>query len=252
LVMPFGLTNAPSTFQALMNDIFKPFLRKFVLVFFGDILVYSHSLEDHLSHLQYVLEVLSHHKLFAKLSKCTFAVIEIEYLGHLISQQGVRADPSKLEAMANWPIPLTIKALWGFLGLTGYYRKFIRHYGILAAPLTVLLKKYAFSWTLAATTAFAKLKDARMSPPVLRLPNFTVTIVVECDASGTGLGAVLMQEGHPIAFLSKALKGQALHLSTYENELLSLVTTIQHWRLYLLGRTFTVRTDQQALHYLLD
>jgi hypothetical protein len=109
-----------------------------------------------------------------------------------------------------------------------------------------LLKKHAVSWTPTATTAFAKLKDAMMSPRVLRLPDFTLTFVVECDASSTSLGVVLMQEGHPIAFLNKALKGQALHLSTYEKELLSLVTAVQHWFQYLLGHTFTVRTDQQA------
>jgi hypothetical protein len=252
LVMPFGLTNAPSTFQALMNDVFRPFLRQFVLVFFDDILVYSRTIEDHLQHLHSVLEVLVQHNLFAKRSKCTFGVSEIEYLGHLISRKGVRVDPSKLEAMVTWPIPQSIQALRGFLGLTGYYRKFIRHYGSLAAPLTALLKKNAFDWSPVATSSFEKLKAAMLTPPVLRLPDFTMPFVVECDVCGTGLGAVLMQDGHPLAFLSKALKGQALHLSTYEKELLSLVTAVQHWRPYLLGRTFTVRTDHQALCHLLD
>lgn len=121
LVMPFGLMNAPSTFQGLMNDIFRPFLRKFVLVFFEDILVYGRSLDDHLNHLHTVLSVLQSNTLFAKASKCRFGVSEIDYLGHLISSNGVRADPSKLHAMLQWPVPLSIKSLRGVLGLTGYY-----------------------------------------------------------------------------------------------------------------------------------
>jgi hypothetical protein len=140
--------------------------------------------------------------------------------------------------MVAWPIPTSIKSLRGFLGLIGYYRKFIKGYGIIAAPLTALLKKNAFHWTLVATEAFLNLKKAVTSPPVLRLLDFSKTFTIECDACGTGLGAILMQEGQPIAYLSKALKGQSLFLSTYEKELLSLVTTVQKWRPYLLGQSF--------------
>jgi hypothetical protein len=248
-VMPFGLTNAPSTFQALMNDVFKPFLQRFVLVFFYDILIYSNSLADHLLHLKAVMEILVRHKLFAKLSKCCFAVEEIDYLGHFISQHGVHADPTKLEAMVNWPILLNVKSLRGFLGLTSYYRKFIRHYGSLAAPLTALLKKNAFQWTPSATEVFNKLELAMTTPLVLHLPDFTKTFVIECDANGSDLGAVLMQTGQPIAFLSKALKGRALLFSTYKNELLSLVTAVQHWWPYLFGQIFTVRTNHQHRNF---
>jgi hypothetical protein len=134
LVMPFGLTNAPSTFQELMNDIFKPFLRKFVLVLFDDILVYSKTWVDHLNHLKTVLAVLQSKLLYAKASKCIFGVLEIKYLGHLISNNGVQADPSKLDSMLQWPTPVNIKSLKGFLGLTGYYRKFIKGYESLQLP----------------------------------------------------------------------------------------------------------------------
>jgi hypothetical protein len=195
---------------------------------------------------------LVRHKLFAKLSKCCFVVEEIDYLGHLISQHGVRADPAKLEAMVSWLLPLNVKSLRGFLGLTSYYQQFIRHYETLAAHLTALLKNNAFHWSPSATEAFNKLKLAMTTPLMLRLPDFTKTFVIECDASGSGLDAVLMQTGQPIAFLSKALKGCALLLSTYEKELLSLVTAVQHWQPYLFGQTFTVQTDHQALKFLLE
>jgi hypothetical protein len=154
--------------------------------------------------------------------------------------------------MATWPLPQNVKSLRGFLGLTGYYRKFIWNYGSLAEPLTSLLKKNAFHWTPSATTAFQSLKQAMLHPPVLRLPDFNQPFVIECDASGSGLGAVLMQNRQPISFLSKALKGRALLLSTYEKELLFLVTAVQHWRPYLLGQSFKVKTYHQALKFLLE
>ena len=251
LVMPFGLTNAPSTFQGLMNEIFKPHLRKFVLVFFDDILIYSKSMGEHLQHLSMVLEILKAHKLFLKESKCVFGS-EVEYLGHFISRDGVKANPQKILAMQNWPPPRNLKALRGFLGLTRYYRKFVQGYGTIAAPLITFLKKNAFMWTKKAQTAFDRLKQAMVSPPVLKLPDFTKTFVVECDASGKGLGAVLMQGGDPIAYLSQALHGKNLMLSTYEIELLAVVMAIQKWRHYLVGQRFKVRTDQQALKYLLE
>ncbi|KAF5443243.1 hypothetical protein F2P56_035816, partial [Juglans regia] len=252
LVMPFGLTNAPSTFQGLMNTIFKPFLRRFVLVFFDDILVYSTTMEQHIDHLKLVLQTLFSHSLFAKLSKCQFGVAEVDCLGHIVSGVGVKADPKKVTTMVDWPTPVNTKALRGFLGLMGYYRKFIRGYGLIAAPLTALLRKNSFKWDDKANEAFLKLKTAVSTPPVLRLPNFSQKFVIECDASGCGVGAVLMQEGQPIAYLSKALKGTALALSTYEKELLALVTAVHKWRPYLLGQTFIVKTDQQSLKYLLE
>ncbi|KAF5449981.1 hypothetical protein F2P56_030369, partial [Juglans regia] len=175
--------------QGLMNEVFKPFLRQFVIVFFDDILVYSSDMSSHLDHLSTVLQTLQHHQLYAKQSKCKFACQEIEYLGHLISKEGVRADPKKLESMVTWPIPKNLKALRGFLGLTGYYRKFIKGYGQIAAPLTSLLKKDAFVWTDSATNSFNALKVAVTSPPVLALPDFTKAFVIECDACATGIGA---------------------------------------------------------------
>ena len=250
--MPFGLTNAPATFQGLMNDLFRSHLRKFILVFFDDILVYSKSWDDHLSHLHTVLTILSTNSLLAKESKCRFGVTSVDYLGHVISEQGVSVDLSKIIAVLEWPTPTTVKGVRGFLGLAGYYRKFIRNFGTIAAPLNQLLSKDGFKWNDMAEKAFNDLKQALTSPPVLALPDFTQPFVIECDACGVGLGAVLSQNNCPIAYYSEALKGSTLILSTYEKEMLAIVKSIKKWRPYLLGKPFIVRTDQQSLKYLLE
>ena len=174
-------------------------------------------------------------------------------MGHIISGEGVQTDSKKTEAMLNWPAPNSLKSLRGFLGLTRYYRKFIKGYRQLASPLTDLLRKDAFHWDAATQYSFDQLKAMVASPPVLALPpDFSKTFLIECDASGHGLGAVLMQEGRPIAYHSQALKGKNIHLSTYEKELLALVVAVKKWRPYLLGKPFLIKTDQQSLKFLLD
>nr|XP_051191082.1 uncharacterized protein LOC127304433 [Lolium perenne] len=193
LVMPFGLCNAPATFQELMNTIFSKHLRKFVLVFFDDILVYSKTLAEHTSHLQIVLQILRQHNLKAKLSKCQFAQPQIEYLGHIISGEGVATDPAKIQDIIQWPTPTSIKQLRGFLGLTGYYRRFIPNYAQICRPLHADLKKNAYQWEAPQQAAFDKLKQVMSQPPLLALPNFSLPFTLETDASDTGLGAVLMQ-----------------------------------------------------------
>ena len=203
LVMPFGFTNAPAIFQSLMNELFRSQLRKFILVFFYDILIYSNSMTEHLGHLRTVFKILKTNLLYAKFSKCVFCNNQVEYLGHVISTAGVSTDPHKIKAILDWLLPSNIKQLRGFLGLTGYYRRFIKGYGIICKPLTQLLKQDAYRWNEEATTTFNQLKNVMTQPLVLALPDLTKQFIIETDASNRGMGAVLMQEGHPIAFISK-------------------------------------------------
>jgi hypothetical protein len=252
LVMPFGLSNAPSTFQALMNSVLGPFLRKFVLVFFNDILIYSQTWTDHLKHIRAVLTVLRTNLLRVKRSKCMFASTSVSYLGHVISTARVSMDSAKVASVASWPQPRSARGLRGFLGLAGYYRKFINGFGAIVAPLTQLLKKNSFQWTEDATSAFVSLKKALSSAPVLHLPDFQQYFIVECDASGSGFGAVLHQGSGPIAFFSKPFAPRNLKVAAYERELIGLVQAVRHWRAYLWGTNFIVRTDHYALKYMLD
>ncbi|CAM8944567.1 unnamed protein product [Rhodiola kirilowii] len=203
LVMPFGLTNAPSTFQAAMNDMFRPILRKYVLVFMDDILVYSPSWGEHMKHLKVVFQHLSDHAFLAKASKCKMTLQRVQYLGHYISGKGIEVDPSKIEAMQRWPRPTNLKQLRGFLGLTRYYRRFVPQYAQVAAPLTKLLRKDAFVWDQDATESFEKLKGMLDVAPTLVLLDFALTFVVQTDDSGTGMGAVLSQQGRPITYYSR-------------------------------------------------
>jgi hypothetical protein len=172
LVMPFGLSNAPATFQALMNDVLRPYLRRFVLVFFDDILIYSSTWLEHLQHVGIVLHALRAHHLHLKRAKCSFGATSVAYLGHVISEGGVVMDADKVGAVSSWPTPRSVRDLQGFLGLAGYYQKFIRDFGLITAPLTRLFCRDAFVWDDDATTTFEALKRALTTGPVLQMPDF--------------------------------------------------------------------------------
>lgn len=250
-VMPFGLTNAPATFQGLINTIFADMIRKFVLVFVDDILIYSRNLTEHVSHLKAVLARLQQYQLFVKISKCSFAQQYLEYLGHIIGIEGVATNPAKILAVQQWSPPKTQRQLRGFLGLAGYYRKFIQHYDILEKPLTKLLKKdVPYKWTNVEQQAFDMIKHKLVQAPVLALPDFSKEFVVETDASGTGIGVVLMQDGHPLAFISKALSPRSQAMSTYEKECIAVLLAVDKWRQYLQHAPFVIHTDHKSLIHL--
>lgn len=237
LVMPFGLTIAPSTFQAAMNDLLRPFLRKFVLVFFDDILIYSPTWSAHQIHLQQVLRLLLDNHFYAKLSKCNFGVCSVDYLGHIISGNGVHADPTKVQDILAWPTPKSLTALRAFLGLTGFYRRFVQHYATIAGPLTDLLKAPTLMWTSKAEEAFTKLKHAMTNLPVLALLDFNLPFEVTTDASGVAVGVVLSQQGHPIAYFSRKMCPRLCSSSAYVRELFAVTEAIKKWRQYLLGNS---------------
>lgn len=200
-----------------------------------------------------MLEVLAKEKWQVKISKCAFTQDRVAYLGHVISADGVATDGSKISSIQTWPRPTTVKELRGFLGITGYYRKFIRQYAVISQPLTQLLKKGSlFIWTDATEVAFQTLKTALISAPVLALPNFALPFTVETDACDVGIGAVLSQQGHPVAFVSRALGPRNQGLSVYEKEYLAILLAVQQWRSYLQLGEFVIRTDHQSLTHFTD
>jgi hypothetical protein len=230
-----------------------PVLRKCAIVFFDDILVYSKTYEDHIRHLEQVLSLLAKHQWKVKPSKCSFAQRSIAYLGFVVNAQGVTTDPSKVIDIQKWPVPTNLKELRGFLGISGYYRKFVRHYGVISQPLTHLLRKgVPFVWSADTQKAFELLKQALISAPVLALPNFAKKFEIETDASDSGVGAVLLQEGHPLAYVSRGLGPRTRGLSTYEKEYMAILLAVEQWRAYLQHAEFTIHTDHCSLAHLED
>ena len=249
--MPFGLCNAPSTFQATMNELFRPHLRKYIIVFFDDVLIYSRTWEDHLLHLENAFQLLLLGQFSLKLSKCSLAQQQLEYLGHIVSGEGVKLVSAKVDAILQWPLPKSIRALRGFLRLAGFYQRFIKGYASLASPLTQLLGLVPFRWTPEAMATFQQLKTAISIAPVLALPDFSIPFVVETDASGSGMGAVLTQAGHPISFFSKQFCPKLMGASTYVRELAAITAAVKKWCHYLLGHHFFILTDHRSLRELM-
>jgi len=203
--MPFGLTNAPSTFMRLMNHIPMPFIGKFVVVYFDDILIYSKSVDEDLEHIKCVLAVLRKECLYANLKKYTFCTDKVVFLGFVVSAHGVEVDEEKIKVVREWKPPQNVSQVRSFLGLAGFYRRFVKDFSSIAAPINELTKKdVPFQWGEAQEKAFEELKTKLTTAPLLALPDFGKTFEIECDASGVGIGGVLMQDRRPIAYFSES------------------------------------------------
>ena len=243
-VLPFGLANAPAVFQTLMNKIFSKQIGKSVLVYLDDILVYSKTLEDHLKHLREVFETLRTQKFFYRLHKCHFNDTKMKYLCHLISVDGVRPDPNKVEKVKEWLRPTTVQEVRAFLSLANSFQKFMQGYSQMVSPLTDLTgTKKAWNWTDKCTEAFERVKYCLIHAPVLRMPDFSKPFEVMANASKFASGGVLFQEGQPIAFNSRKFNKPQLNCTVSEQEMLASVRAVQTWRCYLEGSKFTLGTD---------
>ncbi|KAL0149320.1 hypothetical protein M9458_055358, partial [Cirrhinus mrigala] len=259
LVMPFGLSNSPGVFQALVNDVLRDMVDQFIYVYLDDILIFSSSLQEHVQHVRRVLQRLLENGLFVKAEKCDFHAQSVPFLGYIVSAEGMRMDPEKIKAVVDWPSPDSRKALQRFLGFANFYRRFIRNYSQLAAPLTALTSpRMAFRWSDAAEAAFANLKRRFVSAPILVTPDPSRQFVVEVDASEVGVGAVLSQRSpsddkmHPCAFFSHRLSSAESNYDIGNRELLAVKLALEEWRHWLEGSgvPFMVWTDHKNLEYI--
>ena len=257
LVMPFGLCNAPATFQRMMNCVLAGINGISCLVYLDDIIVFSRSFEEHLEDLKEVFSRLIEAGILLKPSKCQFAVQQVEYLGHIVSSQGLSPDPRKIEKLKTFPVPKNLTELRSFLGFASYYRRFIKNFALIAAPLFKLLKdNQPYLWDTDQDEAFKKIIMSIESDAVLSHPRFDHPFIIDADASGTGLGGVLSQviEGkeRPIAFISRHLSAAEEKWHIRDKEALGIIWALESFRHFLLGSEFMVRTDHSSLKWLLD
>ena len=251
LVMPFGLTSAPSTFQRAVNSIFGEAQGKFVLTYLDDFIVFSNTFEEHERHLRFVLDKLREHQLYAKLSKCEFFKDSVAFLGHVVTVNGVKMDPRKIEAITKWKYPSNVSELRSFLGFVNFYRRFIKDFAKHAHPLSILLRKDQ-PWLFGEeqVAAFEFLRTKVVSDPILRLPDFTKTFTLQTDASDYAIGGVLLQDGRTVAYESRALRDAETRYDIRDKEALAIIHCLLAWRHYLQGSTFFIETDHHSLQFL--
>lgn len=256
VVLPFGLCNAPATFQTFMNTFFREEMDEFVLVYLDDIMIFSKTLGQHIKHVKHVLQKMQSKGLKLNKAKCSFFKSKVEWLGYVISEEGIEVDQSKIQAILDWPVPKNQIDILSYLGFTGWYRKFIERYSHVAAPMTELLKKGVdFEWTDAQQAAFEKLKELLTSTPILVLPSPDYPFVMYTDASKFAMGGVLMQDQgqglRPVAFSSKKLNSAERNYDIYEKEAMSQIYHLKQWRCYLqMAHRSTCYTDNNVLFHL--
>jgi hypothetical protein len=251
LVMSFGLTNALSTFMCLMNEVLRAFVGKFVVVYFDDILIYSRSLHAHLDHLRVVFNALCAIRLFGNLEKCTFFTEQVSFLGYDVTPQGIEVDETKVHMIRSWPTPMTVSQVQSFHGFAGFYHCFVRDFSTIATPLNKLTKKsIAFHWDQAQEDAFNLLKDKLTHALLLQFSDFKKTFELECDASGVGIGGVLIQETIHVAYFSEKLNYHILNYSMYDKELYALVRSLETWQHYLWPKEFGIHSDHGSLKHI--
>jgi hypothetical protein len=249
--MSFGLTNAPAYFMYLMNKVFMEYLDKFVMVFIDDILIFSKMEEEHEKHLRMVLQKLRSNQLYAKFSKCEFWLTKVAFLGHVISTGGIAVDPSKVKDVLNWMPPMNTSEIHSFLGLAGFYRRFIKDLSKIIKPMTRLLEKNKnFDWTDECQVSFEELKKRLTSAPVLTLPDIIKKFDIYCDASKQALGCVLMQEGQVVCYASRQLRKHEENYPTHDLELAAVVHALKIWRHYLIGHRCEIYSDHKSLKYI--
>jgi hypothetical protein len=250
-VMSFGLTNAPAYFMYMMNKVFMEYLDKFVVVFIDDILVFSQNEEEHEEHLRLVLQKLQEHQLYAKFSKYDFWLKEVSVLGLIITDGGIAVDPSKVQDVLNWNPPKNVPEIKSFLGLVGYYRRFIEGFSKIVKPLTSLLEKgKEFKWDDKCQACFEELKKKLTTALVLIMPDIHKGFYVYCDASRQGLGCVLMQEGKVVAYASRRLRKHEQNYPTHDLELAAIVHALKIWRHYMIGNKGQIFIDHKSLKYI--
>ncbi|XP_015078162.1 uncharacterized protein LOC107021966 [Solanum pennellii] len=253
LVMSFGLTNAPAAFMDLMTRVFRPYLDSFVIIFIYDILVYSRSRSEHEQHLRIVLQTLRDQQLYNKFSKCEFWLASVAFLGHVVSKEGIRVDSTKIEAIRDWDRPTSVTEVRSFVGLASYYRRFVEGFSTIAAPLTRLTRQdIPFVWSEECEMSFLKLKELLTSAPILTLPIEGESFTIYCDASGVGVGCVLMQQGRVIAYASRQLKVLERNYPTHDLELAAVVFALKIWRHYLYRVRCEIYTDHKSLQYIMS